>query len=389
MKILVIDNVNFFDYPTGGIMSFYRSLLPAFGNDLALAGISTDNDTPIGKWTKKEIFNIKFNYFSLAHITPSSKRPYIPERISNCLHVKRYIKKIIRNCDFDVILTQTPEVTYFIPTKLLKKTCFILPGIENPLSISRYSWAKNLATIYDKFFLMPKARKVRWLLAAADYEARCKFSERSKGIIKAEDIIQFPTRFDDSIYFPKRNTAEHGNSTSKEKTFVTVGRLGWFKGWKLMIDAFCIAQEKEPNSKLIFIGDGEDEKKILNYINEKNLNDKIELVGKKHPAEIAEYLNKSDVFIMGSMVEGWSTTLVEACACGIPCVVTRFSSAEEMVKEGENGYIVKSRDEQEFAQRMLDALQLDRNHVIEIDQQFEKYAISHLKEDLLRVLENE
>ncbi|MBQ2167169.1 MAG: glycosyltransferase family 4 protein, partial [Bacteroidaceae bacterium] len=75
-------------------------------------------------------------------------------------------------------------------------------------------------------------------------------------------------------------------------------------------------------------------------------------------------------------------------ACGIPCVVTRFSSAEEMVKEGENGFIVKSRDEQEFAQRMLDALQLDRNHVIEFDQQFEKYAISHLKEDLLRVLEN-
>ena len=37
---------------------------------------------------------------------------------------------------------------------------------------------------------------------------------------------------------------------------------------------------------------------------------------------------------------------------------------------------------------MLYALQLDRNHVIEFDQQFEKYAISHLKEDLLRVLEN-
>ena len=388
MKILVIDNVNFINYPTGGIMAFYRTLLPAFGNDIKLAGICTDTSYPTGKWIKKKIFDIEFDFFSMANIKPSAKKPLVPERIQNCFHVKKHIRKITKGIDFDVILTQTPEVTYFIPTKLLKKTCFILPGIENPLSISRYSWAKNLATIYDKFFLMPKAKKVRWLLAAADYEARCKFSERSKGKIKAEDIIPFPTRFDDSIYFPKRNTAEQGVSTSKEKTFVTVGRLGWFKGWKLMIDAFCIAQEKEPNSKLIFIGDGEDEKKILNYINEKNLNEKIELVGKKHPAEIAEYLNKSDVFIMGSMVEGWSTTLVEACACGIPCVVTRFSSAEEMVKEGENGYIVKSRDEQEFAQRMLDAFQLDRNHVIEFDQQFEKYAISHLKEDLLRVLEN-
>ena len=220
-------------------MSFYRSLLPAFGNDLELVGISTDNDTPIGKWTKKELFNIKFNYFSLAHITPTSKRPFIPERISNCFHLFKYIHKILKGHSFDVILTQTPETVYLIPKQYLAKTCFIVPGIENPLSISRYPWARKLTWLYDKFFYMPKTSKVRWLLAAADDNARQRLADRSKGLIKVENIISFPTRFDGDIYYPNRKEP----SESQVKTFVTVGRLGWFKGWKLMIDAFCLVQK--------------------------------------------------------------------------------------------------------------------------------------------------
>ena len=58
-----------------------------------------------------------------------------------------------------------------------------------------------------------------------------------------------------------------------------------------------------------------------------------------------------------------------------------------MVHDGKNGYVVKSRDEHEFAQRMLDVLKLDRATVIDYDQQFERYALSHLKDELLNILE--
>ena len=75
MKILVIDNVNFINYPTGGIMAFYRTLLPAFGNDIKLAGICTDTSCPTGKWIKKKIFDIEFDFFSMANIKPSAKKP--------------------------------------------------------------------------------------------------------------------------------------------------------------------------------------------------------------------------------------------------------------------------------------------------------------------------
>ena len=91
---------------------------------------------------------------------------------------------------------------------------------------------------------------------------------------------------------------------------------------------------------------------------------------------------------MGSMMEGWSTTLVEACACGVPCVITDFSSAREMVADGKNGFVVDSRDENVFAERMLSALALDRKKVSEYDKRFSYLAVSNLKEDLLKALKD-
>lgn len=381
MRILVIDNVNYEDYPTGGILNFYRNMLPAFGSDLLLAGITTDNATPVGIWTQKTIEGRNFEYFSMARVTPSAKRPLIPERITNCFYIRKYINTILKRNDFDWIVTHKPEVMYFIPNGYMSKTCYIMPGVENPLSISRYPWARNLAGLYDRFFLMPKAAKARKLLAAADYNDRKAFADRSKGKINVDKVIEFPTRYDDSIYGVNR-TMRNDN----EKVFVTVGRLGWFKGWKLMIDSLKQTHEIISNAKLYFIGDGEDYDKIKTYIHEQGLDESVILLGKKAPKEIAEWLNKADVFVMGSMAEGWSTTLVEACACGVPCVVTDFSSAREMVADGKNGYVVTGRDEKVFSKKMIEALSLDRDEVIEYDKRYEKLAVSHLKEDLERIL---
>lgn len=380
MRILLIDNVNYEDYPTGGILNFYRNMLSAFGNELLLAGITTDGDTAVGKWTKRNIAGVDYDYFSMARIVPSAKRPVIPERIKNCFYIKRYIGKILGGSDFDWIVTHKPEVMYFIPDKYMSKTCYIMPGVENPLGISRYPWARRLAGIYDRFFLMPKAAKARKLLAAADHDDRKAFSARSGGRISADEVIEFPTRYDDAVYGVSRELKQG------ETVFLTVGRLGWFKGWKLMIDAFSLVRRNVDDARLYFIGDGEDHGKIRDYVSNIGLEGAVVLLGKKTPRDIAKWLNTADVFVMGSMAEGWSTTLVEACACGVPCVVTAFSSAREMVKDGVNGYVVDTRDENAFAKRMLDALALERDKVSEYDKRLERLAVSHLREDLESLL---
>ena len=381
MRILVIDNVNFEDYPTGGILNFYRNMLPAFGSDLLLAGITTDDKTAVGKWTQRTVGGRSFDFFSMARVTPSAKRPIIPERITNCYYIRKSIKKILKRDDFDWIVTHKPEVMFFIPDRYMQRTCYIMPGVENPLSISRYPWARRLAGLYDRLFLIPKAERARKLLAAADHNDRKAFAERSGGRIDVEDVIEFPTRYDDSIYGVRRT-----GHADDHKIFLTVGRLGWFKGWKLMVDALRVTLGKVPDARLYFIGDGEDHDRISGYIHSQGLDGKVVLLGKKSPQEISEWLNRADVFVMGSMAEGWSTTLVEACACGVPCVVTDFSSAREMVCDGKNGFVVTGRSEKDFSEKMTEALGLDRNAVVEYDRRFGKLAVSHLREDMERIL---
>ena len=54
-KILFIELCNYCDYPTGGHLSFALHMLGAFGNQLKLVGITTENECEVGKWCKKDI----------------------------------------------------------------------------------------------------------------------------------------------------------------------------------------------------------------------------------------------------------------------------------------------------------------------------------------------
>lgn len=389
MKILIIDFVNYTDYPTGGIMAFYRNLLSSYGNELLLAGYSMkDEDIIGGKWIQKTLFDKTYNYYSIAQIKRNPARPFIPDRIKNCYRIWKHIRKILEYNDYGIIFTQSPEVLCFLPKDKLSITCFLSPGLSNPLSISRYKWARKLGFLYDKFVLMPKASKVKWFLAAGDKNARECFAKRSCGKIKTDKIIEFPTRYDDKYYYIiDRDEARRKLKIDHESLiYTTVGRLNWFKGWKFMIDAFEKVHSFNSDSYLYFIGDGEDEDLILRYITTRKLNNNIFLLGKLNQKDIAMHLNASDAFIMGSYKEGWSTTLVEACACSVPCVITNFSSAKEMVTDGKNGYVIQNRDEQVFADRMIDVLALSRDDVIMHNKCFVKLAISNLKVSLNTIL---
>ena len=380
-KILFIELCNYKDYPTGGHLSFALHMLGAFGNDLKLVGINTNEECEVGKWGKKTIDGKEYDFFSVANVCKSSKKPLIPSRITAYFQLKKYVKKVFET-EYDKVLIQTPEVLFAIPKKHLPKTCLIMPGIENPLHISRYKFARMFADIYDWAFFR-KAQYASVILAAADNKALASFVERSKGKISADKAHQFPTRYDATIFKVKDKALlrqEYGID-SNSILYVTVGRLNWFKGWKFMIDSLC--KLGNPQARLIFIGDGEDEQKILDYIKEVGIEDKVQLIGRKPLDVIADYLNMADAFIMGSYKEGWSTALVEAIACGTPCVVTEFSSAEDMIENGVNGWVVKDRNEDEFTQRLKDVLQLDKAEISKKAKEISVLSVQNMREQFL------
>lgn len=389
-QILYIEACNFRDYPLGGHLSFALHLTAAMKGDIDIAGIRTDDEMQEGQWGECEIAGYRYEYYNLGNVARNFKKPLVPTRITNYFCIKKHIKDILAHRNYDIIIVQIPEFLFAIPKVYRKKVCLILPGVGNPLAISRYKWARAFASLYDKVFFY-FAKDTPFMLAAADKDAIAGFVGRSKGVIPSERVIQFPTRYDADIFSPKAKDEARAQLRIPQDAImlVTTGRLNWYKGWKFMIDAFTFFQDTHPAARLFFLGKGEDETKIREYIKLQNLENSVFLAG-VHPLEtVALYLNAADLFVMGSYTEGWSTSLVEAIACGNPCVVTEFSSAHDLVTDGENGFVQVERNEKEFASLMYRALMIPHDLIDKHTQSAYEMSVQTMRQQLNNILQFE
>lgn len=68
IKFLHIESNNFRDFPLGGTLSFSRQLIGQFKDEIALAGLITDPQDPVGKWFRKDIEGVSFHYFGYGRV---------------------------------------------------------------------------------------------------------------------------------------------------------------------------------------------------------------------------------------------------------------------------------------------------------------------------------
>jgi len=379
-RIMIIDFTNYEDYPIGGYLSFAMNLMISFGSSLALVGITTSYEDPVGKWFKKNINGTVFDFFAIARYEKSKTKHIIPDRLVSFCLVKHYLKRI-RKIRIDNIFIQRQEILLAVKD-IFGNICFCFAGLENPLSISKYKYALYFSELFERIFFK-RLTGVKTILASGDDNSIRDMISRSKGILRDDQVIKFPSRIDTTIFKTlDRNEIRKALGFSQDEIIVvTTGRLANVKGWKFMIDCYKSFRSAFGDSLLYLIGEGEDYHTILKYLSDNNLTDYIKLTGKKSHSEVAMFLNAADLYIMGSYKEGWSTSLMEAVACGVPACVTDFSSASEIIIEGENGFIVRERREDLFVECMIKSVRLPRpvknSNIL-------RFAADRLKEDLLR-----
>ena len=380
-KILIIDYCNFEDYQIGGHLSFAKNLLSAFTNDLALVGITTNKNDKTGKWFRKTINGVTYDYFALTKYNKSRTKHLCPDRLKSYLLLRLYKKRIVK-INIQNVFVQRHEILPAIINFGFRNICYRFPGLESPLGISKYWFGKYFAGKFDKVFFN-SLNKANLVLASGDESAIMEMVKRSDGVLQRSSIIKFPTRINTDIFKPldKLEARKKLNLSMTSTIIVTTGRIAHFKGWEFMVDCFALFEKEVSDSKLYFIGEGEDFNELQNYIANNNLTKNVLLVGEKGPEIISLYLNASDLFIMGSLKEGWSTSLSEAIACGVPACVTNFSSAKEIIDQGKNGYVVDERNKDIFLQNMLKALKIPRPVNIENANLF---STDRLKEDILK-----
>jgi sugar transferase (PEP-CTERM/EpsH1 system associated) len=125
----------------------------------------------------------------------------------------------------------------------------------------------------------------------------------------------------------------------------TVGRMVAVKDQATLVRAFLLLREQRPNLasrlRLLIVGDGPEREKCLALLGEGGALDAAWLPGDRSDAN--ELLRAMDVFVLPSLAEGISNTILEAMATGLPVVATRVGGNGELVKEGETGELTLPR----------------------------------------------
>ena len=111
-----------------------------------------------------------------------------------------------------------------------------------------------------------------------------------------------------------------------KKIILSVGRPFKLKGFFELVEA-----AKDLNANIYLIGKDK-KKELLNFIKKNNINN-VKLIGEVKHKELYKWYSSADIFILVSHSEGWPCSVMEALACGKPCVVTEEAAGEFITKD--------------------------------------------------------
>ncbi|MAT64975.1 MAG: sugar transferase [Gammaproteobacteria bacterium] len=131
----------------------------------------------------------------------------------------------------------------------------------------------------------------------------------------------------------------------------TVGRLAAIKDQLSLVRAFVrlqrLAPEISPRLRLVLIGEGGERARLEQALEASGLLAQTWLAGARN--DVAELLPALDLFVLPSLAEGISNTLMEAMACGLPVIATDVGGNAELVLDGETGALVPRGDPEALA----------------------------------------
>jgi len=138
-----------------------------------------------------------------------------------------------------------------------------------------------------------------------------------------------------------------------EEIILCVAHLRTEKGHEYLIEAMEKVIAISLQSRLFIVGRDFQRGKIQKLALGKKIDQKVVFTGFIPPDEIPEYMVAADVFVLPSLSEGFPNVLLEAMAAGLPIVATNVGGIPEIVTDGENGFLVESRNSQQLAEKIL------------------------------------
>lgn len=176
--------------------------------------------------------------------------------------------------------------------------------------------------------------------------------------VSPQRVSQIYNGVDSALFHPRegaRNIGPAGFATETSFVIGSVGRMAEVKDYPNLVCAFIRLLEIEPaarqRARLVIIGEGVAREACLSLLREANAEHLAWLPGER--TDVAELMRNMDLFVLPSLGEGISNTILEAMACGLPIVATRVGGNPELVEDAHNGTLVPVSDPETLAQTLL------------------------------------
>lgn len=186
----------------------------------------------------------------------------------------------------------------------------------------------------------------------------CDFMQK-KEVGKGHSKKMLPIVYNRIPDWTKFDKQKIGNSFRSENNIglncivgLYVGRINKEKGLEYLIEALIeISKDWPHNFKFIFVGDGQHLKKAKQALVTLSSQDRIIFTGEKE--DVKEVYFASNFFVLPSLHENHSISLLEACAAGLPIITTQVGGNPEVVLDKSMGVLIPSKNSEVIAKSIL------------------------------------
>jgi len=153
---------------------------------------------------------------------------------------------------------------------------------------------------------------------------------------------------DEREYFPRNsgNLKEQFGIQEDEKVLIHVSNFRKIKNLPHIVDAFMKIRANM-KAKLLLVGDGPEKHRVMDQVKGSPYMKDVLFLGKQE--NLAELYAISDLKLLLSQQESFGLVLLEAMACGVPCIGTNVGGIPEVIEHGVDGYIVELGDTEAVA----------------------------------------
>lgn len=143
-----------------------------------------------------------------------------------------------------------------------------------------------------------------------------------------------------------------------EKMFLYVGRINSLKNIFFIVDSLKILKDIKPEFKfkMLFIGKGQDEEKLIKKIKENDMQNEIKLCGRIVEKDIlAKYYQRADLFLFPSLYDSSSIVQIEAASQCTPTVFLRKAVTASNVQDNVDGFLSEDKP-RDYAEKIIEAM---------------------------------